>query len=72
MSTGSLGTGFSATIGMALAAKLDKRIIEFCYAGGRRSSGRTSVEAAMAASHYKLDNLIAVLDYNGTNRWKYQ
>ena len=66
MSTGSLGTGFSATIGMALAAKLDKKDYRiFVMLGDGEVQEGQVWEAAMAASHYKLDNLIAVLDYNG-------
>lgn len=66
MSTGSLGTGFSTTIGMALAGKLDKREskIYVMLGDGEIQEGQVW-EAAMAASHYKLDNLIAILDNNG-------
>lgn len=66
MSTGSLGTGFSTSIGMALAAKLDKGAyrVYVMLGDGEVQEGQVW-EAAMAASHYKLDNLIAILDYNG-------
>ena len=66
MSTGSLGTGFSTSIGMALAAKLDKKDyrIYVMLGDGEVQEGQVW-EAAMAASHYKLDNLVAILDYNG-------
>ena len=40
MSTGSLGQGFSAAVGMGMAGKLDKRLPGICYAGGRRTGGR--------------------------------
>ncbi|SMB85618.1 transketolase subunit A [Desulfonispora thiosulfatigenes DSM 11270] len=66
MSTGSLGTGFSTSIGMALAGKLDKRdsYIYVMLGDGELQEGQVW-EAAMAASHYKLDNIIAILDNNG-------
>lgn len=70
MSTGSLGQGFSVAVGMAMAGKLDE-------AAGK-ASGRVYAllgdgelqegliwEAAMAAAHYKLDNLCAIVDWNG-------
>lgn len=65
MSTGSLGQGFSASVGMALGAKLNKddyRIYVF-LGDGEMQEGQVW-EAAMAASHYKLDNMCAVLDMN--------
>lgn len=66
MSTGSLGTGFSTSVGMALAGKLDKRDSNvFVMLGDGELQEGQVWEAAMSASHYKLDNLIAVLDYNG-------
>jgi transketolase len=66
MSTGSLGQGFSASIGMALASKLDKREnrIYVLLGDGEMQEGLVW-EAAMAAGHYKLNNLTAFLDYNG-------
>lgn len=66
MSTGSLGTGFSTSMGMALAAKLDQsdNRVYVMLGDGEIQEGQVW-EAAMAAAHYKLDNLIAVLDYNG-------
>ena len=66
MSTGSLGQGISAAVGMALAGKLDKKDY-YVYAllgDGEIQEGQVW-EALMCASHYKLDNLIAFLDYNG-------
>ncbi len=65
MSTGSLGQGFSASVGMALGCRL-KKIPNRIYAilgDGELQEGLVW-EAAMAASHYKLDNLTAILDYN--------
>jgi len=66
MSTGSLGQGFSSSIGMALANRLDKRKgrIYVLLGDGEINEGIVW-EAAMAAAHYKLDNLTAILDYNG-------
>lgn len=66
MSTGSLGQGFSTSIGMALASKLDKmkNRIYVLLGDGEVQEGIVW-EAAMAASHYKLDNLTAILDLNG-------
>jgi transketolase len=66
MSTGSLGQGFSTTIGMALASKLDKvdNRIYTLLGDGEIQEGLVW-EAAMAAGHYNLDNLTAIVDFNG-------
>lgn len=65
MSTGSLGQGFSASVGMALAGKLDKKDYRvFVLLGDGEVEEGQVWEAAMSAAHYKLDNLIAFLDYN--------
>jgi transketolase len=66
MSTGSLGQGLSVANGMALAAKLDNKDhrIYVILGDGEVQEGQIW-EAAMSASHYKLDNLLAVLDFNG-------
>lgn len=66
MSTGSLGQGFSASCGMALAAKLDgspSRI--YTLLGDGEIQEGMIWEAAMSASNYELDNLTAILDWNG-------
>ncbi len=66
MSTGSLGQGFSTSIGMALAGKLDKdkgRI--YTLLGDGELQEGIIWEAAMAAGHYKLDNLCVIIDWNG-------
>jgi transketolase len=66
MSTGSLGQGISAAVGMAIANKLSKndhRIYAMC-GDGECEEGQVW-EAAMAAHHYKLDNLCLVVDQNG-------
>ncbi len=66
MSTGSLGQGFSAAVGMALANKLDGNPgrIYTILGDGELQEGIVW-EAAMASSHYKLDNLFVVVDFNG-------
>jgi transketolase len=65
ISTGSLGQGLSAGNGMALAGKLDgKDYRVYVLVGcGEIQEGQVW-EAAMAAAHYKLDNLCALMDYN--------
>ncbi|MGE4273050.1 MAG: transketolase [Desulfitobacterium sp.] len=66
MSTGSLGQGLSAANGMALAGKLDKKAFRVYVVLGDGEMAEGQVwEAAMAAAHYKLDNVTAILDYNG-------
>jgi transketolase len=65
MSSGSLGHGISVALGMALAAKMDgKDYRVFTVIGDGESHEGTVWEAAMAAAHHKLDNLIAVTDRN--------
>jgi transketolase len=66
MSTGSLGQGISAAVGMALAGKIDKKGYRvFAVLGDGEIQEGQVWEAVMAASHYKLDNLTAFVDYNG-------
>lgn len=66
MSTGSLGQGLSAGVGMALANKLDKNDHRIYVLVGDGESEEGQIwEAAMSAAHYKLDNLCAILDFNG-------
>lgn len=66
MSTGSLGQGFSASVGMAIAGKLDKRdSTVFVLLGDGELQEGIVWEAAMSAGHYKLANLIAFVDWNG-------
>ncbi len=64
--TGLLGQGLSIGIGMALAKKLknDDNNIFVILGDGEIQEGQIW-EALMSGSHYKLDNLIAILDYNG-------
>ena len=66
MSTGSLGQGIAAAVGMAMAGKLDKldyRVYSI-LGDGELQEGQVW-EAFMAAAHYKLDNLTAFIDNNG-------
>lgn len=66
MSTGSLGQGISAAAGMALAGKIDKKSYRvYALLGDGELAEGLVWEAAMAAAHYRLDNLVAILDYNG-------
>ena len=66
MSTGSLGQGICAANGMALAAKLDNKDYRvYTILGDGECEEGQVWEAAMFASHYKLDNLVAFLDFNG-------
>lgn len=66
MSTGSLGQGISAACGMALSAKVsgDSYRVYTILGDGESQEGQVW-EAAMFAAHYKLDNLVAVIDLNG-------
>ena len=66
MSTGSLGQGVSAACGMALAAKLDNKDyrVYTLLGDGEVEEGQVW-EAAMFASHNKLDNLVVIVDQNG-------
>jgi len=63
---GSLGIGLSAAIGMALAAKMDKRKnrVYALLGDGELDEGQVW-EAAMAGAKFKLDNLTAIIDRNG-------
>jgi transketolase len=66
MTTGSLGQGFSAAVGMALAGKIDKKNYRvYTLIGDGESQEGIIWEASMFASHNKLDNLTAFMDHNG-------
>ena len=66
MSTGSLGQGISAAVGMAMAGKLDNKDYRvYTLLGDGESEEGQVWEAAMFAGHKKLDNLCVILDYNG-------
>ena len=66
MSTGSLGQGISTACGMALSAKVsgDSYRVYTVLGDGESEEGQVW-EAAMFAAHYKLDNLVAIVDLNG-------
>lgn len=65
ISTGSLGQGISAAVGMALAGKLDKNGYRvYALLGDGETQEGEVWEAAMSAAHYRLDNLTAFLDHN--------
>lgn len=64
--SGSLGQGLSVALGMSLAARLDgKDYRTYCLLGDGEIQEGNVWEAAMAAAHYRSDNLCAILDYNG-------
>jgi transketolase len=65
MSSGSLGQGLSFGIGMALAGRLDARDYRVYVLLGDGECDEGQVwEAAMASAHFKLDNLVAIIDHN--------
>ncbi|HKS76029.1 MAG TPA: transketolase, partial [Terriglobales bacterium] len=65
VSTGSLGQGLSIAVGIALANKLAGRNARtFCLMGDGEQQEGQIWEAAMEASHHKLDNLIGIVDVN--------
>lgn len=66
LNTGALGHGLSASVGMALAGKRDKKDFKvFTLMGDGELAEGSIWEAAMAAANYKLDNLIGIVDRNG-------
>jgi transketolase len=66
VASGSLGQGLAVGVGMNLAAKIDKKSYRVYVLMGDGEIQEGSIwEAAMAASHYKCDNLCGILDYNG-------
>ena len=66
MSSGSLGQGLSAAVGMALAAKLDNKDYRvYCLFGDGEIQEGQIWEASMFAGHRKLDNLVVIVDNNG-------
>jgi transketolase len=65
VSTGSLGHGLPMAVGLALGARLQKKSwLTYCILGDGECNEGTVWEAAMAASHYKLTNLITFVDRN--------
>ena len=72
MSSGSLGNGLSCAVGMALSAKLHNQdYMTYCLLGDGEIQEGMVWEAAMAAAHHDLKNLIAIVDCNGVqiNGW---
>ena len=66
MSSGSLGQGISAAVGMALSAKLSNESYRvYTILGDGETEQGQIWEAAMFGAHYKLDNLVAFVDFNG-------
>jgi transketolase len=64
-SLGSLGHGLSVAVGMAMAGRLDKKDYRvFCITGDGELNEGSNWEAIMAAGHYKLGNLVNIVDYN--------
>src|SRR5204863_8631208 len=65
MTGGSLGQGLSQAVGMALGLRLDRKTsrVFVLLSDGELQEGATW-EAAMAAAHYRLDNLVAFIDCN--------
>lgn len=65
-SGGSLGTGLSYAVGVALALRMREnfRSRVYCLVGDGECNEGQIWEAAMAAAHYRLDNLITLVDYN--------
>jgi transketolase len=65
LNSGALGHGLSVGVGMALAAKMDNKKHRVFVLMGDGEQGEGSImEAANSASHYKLDNLVAIIDRN--------
>jgi transketolase len=65
VSSGSLGQGLSIAVGMALAGKMEgKKHSVFCIMGDGEQQEGSIWEAVMEASHYKLDNLVGIIDRN--------
>ena len=65
MTTGSLGQGLSAAVGMAIAGKMDKKHYRvYCILGDGEIEEGQIWEAAMSAKKYKLDNLCVIVDNN--------
>ena len=66
VASGSLGQGLSIALGMSLGGKIDKKDYRvYCLMGDGEIQEGNIWEAAMACSHFKADNLCAILDYNG-------
>jgi transketolase len=65
MNTGALGHGLPISVGMALAAKRDNKDYRvFCLMGDGEQAEGSVWEGAMSGAHYKLDNLVGIIDRN--------
>jgi len=65
MSAGSLGMGLSYGIGVALAARLDRRVYRtYALLGDGECDEGETWEGALSAAHFRMDNLTAIVDYN--------
>lgn len=70
MSTGSLGQGLSAGLGLALAARLSGRSYRtFVILGDGECQEGQVWEAAMVAARYEVDSLVAIIDWNGLQQY---
>lgn len=66
LSCGSLGQGLGVAVGSALRAKLDNKDYRvFCIMGDGEQQEGSIWEAVMSAGHYRLDNLVGIIDLNG-------
>ncbi len=64
--TGALGHGLAVAVGIALAGKMDRKDYRvFTLLGDGELAEGSNWEAAMTAAHYRLDNLVAIVDRNG-------
>jgi transketolase len=64
--TGALGHGLAVAVGIALAGKMDRKDYRvFTLLGDGELAEGSNWEAAMMAAHYRLDNLVAIVDRNG-------
>jgi transketolase len=64
--TGALGHGLAVAVGIALAGKMDRKDYRvFTLLGDGELAEGSNWEAAMTAGHYRLDNLVAIVDRNG-------
>lgn len=70
MSTGSLGQGLSTALGLALAARLrEKKYRTYVMIGDGEAQEGQIWEASMVAARYRVDNLLAILDWNGLQQY---
>ena len=66
MTTGTLGSGITVAVGLAMCLKMEKKSNKvYCMIGDGEAQEGVVWEALMSAGHNKLDNLVVILDYNG-------